>query len=81
VNIIQRFFNWLNGPQLESVAIISHDGNEYHGELTWSDGKTIQVRGECTVWRQYPNGDRLPTCLESKLSDAVARYRWQFGRP
>lgn len=40
----------------------------------------LRYRGSCTVWHEYPGGERAPTYLEAWLCDRWTRLKWQKER-
>jgi hypothetical protein len=40
-------------------------------------GKVRKYRGDCTVWRSYPEGKRQGTMTESWLCDIWKREKWK----
>ena len=58
-------------PELQ-ITVVDEPG--FFGKIFGVKAKTFVYQGSCTVWHQFPSGERAPTWLESFLSDASVAY-------
>ena len=49
---------------------------EYCVVVRCKNGEEREFRGSCTVWHEYPSGNRAGTHIERWLSDREKSYQW-----
>ena len=81
MRVLIKMWRWLfpRRPEVHSIEVRSSPPGSFekwHLVIQWDNGTKWAVRGDWTVFRRYPTGERLATPLERMCSDAVAAHNW-----